>query len=237
MLSVYGLKKAYEGLCTKPIPDFIDHSSCFKSVVGDTTIMRGGGMELGQLVKNLPRAEPPSVEMLKPFNLEVLRSAFTFKETAPVPVQLLESEKGVAIGCVKVDGKDRFPPAQSVGVDQQKACTLEALQSAFTLKETAPVQLLESKNVNGIAMATGCVKIDDHESDKEKGDYDRKKDVIEKTPRKRRYPQRDNLKDKGKEKNKEVVWKWVVNLRKANTNPASMDGEGHSRKHLKKTRK
>lgn len=86
-------------------------------------------------------------------------------------------------------------------------------------------------------MVIGCVKIDDYELDKEKGDYDRKKDVIEKMFRKWRYFQRDNLKDKGKEKNKEVVWKWVVNLRKVNINFVSMDGEGYFRKYFKKIRK
>lgn len=105
LLSAYGLKSAYEALCTKPIPDFIDNSRCFKSVVGDTTIRRGDGMELAQLVDRQPPAQPLSVDRLQPFSLEALRSAFTFRETAPV--QLQESEKGVATECVKTDDKEK----------------------------------------------------------------------------------------------------------------------------------
>lgn len=52
-------------------------------MVGDTEIRKGDGMQLDQLLQNTSSARDSS-SRIQPFDLDTLRDAFQFRETAPV---------------------------------------------------------------------------------------------------------------------------------------------------------
>ena len=51
-------------------------------MVGDTEIRKGEGMELGQLIPDLPTMDVSP--RIQPFDLERLRKAFELRETGPI---------------------------------------------------------------------------------------------------------------------------------------------------------
>ena len=57
--------------------------------MGETEIMKGEGMDLGQLLATSVEARP----IIKQFDLEYLRDAFDFRETGPVDLPTVRKSK------------------------------------------------------------------------------------------------------------------------------------------------
>jgi len=94
LISHYGLREQYDTFCRKPLPASIADSHFLNNVVGDTELRRGEGMELGQLLEGVGGASMPMNNApFQPFDLEVMRRAFTLKEAGPI--SLPESERGL----------------------------------------------------------------------------------------------------------------------------------------------
>lgn len=85
LISHYRLREQYDTFCKKTLPTSIADSKYFSNVVGDTELRRGEGMELGQLLQGEAGSSMPSDRVpFQPFDIEVLRKAFTLKETGPI---------------------------------------------------------------------------------------------------------------------------------------------------------
>jgi hypothetical protein len=85
LISHYGLREQYDTFCRKPLPASIADSHFLNNVVGDTELRRGEGMELGQLLEGVGGASMPMNNApFQPFDLEVMRRAFTLKEAGPI---------------------------------------------------------------------------------------------------------------------------------------------------------
>eukprot|EP00249_Psilotum_nudum_P021165 c28001_g1_i1 orf=189-890(+) len=82
LVSHYGLRDQYETFCKKPLPSSVAESHYLLNVVGSTDIRKGEGMELGQLL----HAPDPNISdvPMQPFDLDVLRQAFTLRESGPI---------------------------------------------------------------------------------------------------------------------------------------------------------
>lgn len=105
LISHYGLRAYHDHFCKKPLPASIAETPYLNNVVGDTEIRKGEGMELGQLLEDLPTMDVgPHIQ---PFELERLRQAFELRETGPI--QLPEADRGLLTisGKVKHDHKDK----------------------------------------------------------------------------------------------------------------------------------
>ncbi|KAG0568700.1 hypothetical protein M758_6G036200 [Ceratodon purpureus] len=104
LISHYQLREQYETFCKKPLPTSISDSKYLSNVVGDIELRRGEGMELGQLIQGAAGSSMPSDRVpFQPFDIEVLRKAFTLKEAGPI--SLPESERGLPTAFGK--GKDQ----------------------------------------------------------------------------------------------------------------------------------
>lgn len=96
LISHYQLREHYESFCKKPLSTKVSDSNYLSNVVGDTELRRGEGMELSQLISGPAMTSMPSDRVpFQPFDLEVLRKAFTLKEAGPI--FLPESERGVPV--------------------------------------------------------------------------------------------------------------------------------------------
>lgn len=85
LTSHYRLREQFDTFCKKPLPSALSDSSYLSSVVGDSELRRGEGMELGQLIQGPAGSFMPSDRVpFQPFDLEVLRKAFTLKEAGPI---------------------------------------------------------------------------------------------------------------------------------------------------------
>lgn len=85
LISHYQLREHYESFCKKPLPTKVSDSNYLSNVVGDTELRRGEGMELSQLISGPAMTSMPSDRVpFQPFDLEVLRKAFTLKEAGPI---------------------------------------------------------------------------------------------------------------------------------------------------------
>lgn len=92
LISHYHLREQYETFCKKPLPTSIADSKYFSNVVGDTELRRGEGMELGQLLQGEAGSSIPSDRVpFQSFDIEVLRKAFTLKETGPISLPEVSS--------------------------------------------------------------------------------------------------------------------------------------------------
>ncbi|KAH8973880.1 hypothetical protein BDL97_01G071000 [Sphagnum fallax] len=110
LLTHYSLREHYETFCKKPLPPSLAETHYLQNVVGDTEIRRGEGMELGELVQVAGTSGMPSESVtFHPLNFEMLRQAFTLRETGPI--SLPESERGLPTFSNKVkkelDDKDK----------------------------------------------------------------------------------------------------------------------------------
>lgn len=105
LISQYGLRQYHDHFCKKPLPASIAETPYLNNVVGDTEIRKGEGMELGQLLEDLPTMDVGPI--IQPFELERLRLAFELRETGPI--QLPEADRGLPTisGKVKHDHKDK----------------------------------------------------------------------------------------------------------------------------------
>jgi hypothetical protein len=85
LLTHYSLREHYETFCKKPLPPSLAETHYLQNVVGDTEIRRGEGMELGELVQVAGTSGMPSESVtFHPLNFEMLRQAFTLRETGPI---------------------------------------------------------------------------------------------------------------------------------------------------------
>jgi len=92
LISHYHLREQYETFCKKPLSTSIADSKYFSNVVGDTDLRRGEGMELGQLLQGEAGSSMPSDRVpFQPFDIEVLRKAFTLKETGSISLPEVSS--------------------------------------------------------------------------------------------------------------------------------------------------
>lgn len=92
LISHYQLREQYETFCKKPLPTSISDSKYLSNVVGDIELRRGEGMELGQLIQGPAGSSMPSDRVpFQPFDIEVLRKAFTLKEAGPISLPEVSS--------------------------------------------------------------------------------------------------------------------------------------------------
>ena len=92
LISHYQLREQYETFCKKPLPTSISESKYLSNVVGDIELRRGEGMELGQLIQGPAGSSMPSDRVpFQPFDIEVLRKAFTLKEAGPISLPEVRS--------------------------------------------------------------------------------------------------------------------------------------------------
>ncbi|XP_010069568.1 mediator of RNA polymerase II transcription subunit 19a isoform X2 [Eucalyptus grandis] len=106
LISHFKLLPHYDYFCKRTLPLSISDTSYLHHVVGDTTIRKGEGMQLDQLIQNASYSQGSNVH-IRPFDLEVLSDAFQLKETAPV--ELPPEEKGIPTiaGKSKGESKDK----------------------------------------------------------------------------------------------------------------------------------
>jgi len=92
LVSHYHLREQYETFCKKSLSSALSDSSYLTNVVGDSELRRGEGMELGQLIQGPAGSSVPSDRVpFQPFDLEVLRKAFTLKEAGPISLPEVSS--------------------------------------------------------------------------------------------------------------------------------------------------
>ncbi|CAI9116157.1 OLC1v1017237C1 [Oldenlandia corymbosa var. corymbosa] len=106
LLSYYKLLPQHEYFCKKSLPVAISDTHYLHNVVGDTEIRKGEGMQLDQLIQDGSLSRETNAR-IQPFDLDVLREALQFRETAPV--DLPSSEKGIPTiaGKSKSESKDK----------------------------------------------------------------------------------------------------------------------------------
>ncbi|KAF6141010.1 hypothetical protein GIB67_028855 [Kingdonia uniflora] len=90
LINHYKLWTHHEFFCKRSLPLSVSDTHYLHSVVGDTEIRKGEGMELDQL--NTSYARETSA-IIQPFDLDTLREAFQLRETTPV--DLPSEEKGI----------------------------------------------------------------------------------------------------------------------------------------------
>ncbi|KAF2284706.1 hypothetical protein GH714_029442 [Hevea brasiliensis] len=83
LISHYKLLPHHEFFCKRSLPLSISDTHYLHNVVGDTEIRKGEGMQLDQLIQNIPYSRDSNTR-IQPFDLDVLREAFQFKETTSI---------------------------------------------------------------------------------------------------------------------------------------------------------
>lgn len=95
LITHYKLHAHHEFFCKRSLPVSISDTHYIYNVVGDTEIRKGEGMQLDQLIQSTySRDTKPRIQ---PFDLDSLRKAFQFKETAPVDLPAVRP----LLSCVK----------------------------------------------------------------------------------------------------------------------------------------
>ncbi|CAA2954955.1 Hypothetical predicted protein [Olea europaea subsp. europaea] len=94
LISHYKLLPHHEFFCKRSLPLSISNSHYLHNVVGDTELRKGEGMQLDQLTQDTSFLRETNVP-IQPFDLDVLREAFQFREM--IPVVLPPSEKGTPV--------------------------------------------------------------------------------------------------------------------------------------------
>ncbi|KAB2601510.1 mediator of RNA polymerase II transcription subunit 19b [Pyrus ussuriensis x Pyrus communis] len=89
LINQYKLCRHHEFFCKRSLPLSISETHYLHNVVGDTSIRKGEGMELDQLVQN----NLCTSGHIHPFDLDILHEAFPLRETTPV--KLPSAEKGI----------------------------------------------------------------------------------------------------------------------------------------------
>lgn len=83
LISHYKLLPHHEFFCKRSLPLSISNSHYLHNVVGDTELRKGEGMQLDQLTQDTSFLRETNVP-IQPFDLDVLREAFQFREMIPV---------------------------------------------------------------------------------------------------------------------------------------------------------
>lgn len=83
LISHYKLLPHHDFFCKRALPISISETHYLHNVVGDTEIRKGEGMELDQLFENHSYLRETTAN-IRPFDLDTLRQAFQFRETAPI---------------------------------------------------------------------------------------------------------------------------------------------------------
>lgn len=104
LISLYKLLPHLDFFCKKPHTLSILDACYFYNVVGDTKIRKGEGMQLNELVRNMFTKE--SNTCIQPFELGVLREAFTLRGTASVDSSPSEKCSRRAARKCKSESKD-----------------------------------------------------------------------------------------------------------------------------------
>lgn len=92
LINHYKLLPHHEFFCKRSLPLSISETHYLRSVVGDTEIRKGEGMELDQLFHSTFYLRERNAG-IHPFDLDILREAFQMRETTPV--ELSSAEKGI----------------------------------------------------------------------------------------------------------------------------------------------
>lgn len=101
LISHYHLREQFETFCKKPLPTALSDSSYLSNVVGDSELRKGEGMGLGQLIQDPVGSSLPSNRVpFQPFDLEVLRKAFTLKEAGPISLPEVSSPAELMVSVV-----------------------------------------------------------------------------------------------------------------------------------------
>ncbi|KAK6917121.1 hypothetical protein RJ641_017872, partial [Dillenia turbinata] len=88
LVNHFKLSRIHELFCKRSFPSLISETHYLHKVVGDTEILKGEEMGLHQLSQTSCRREADA--RLRPFELDILRDAFQFRESTPVDMQLIE---------------------------------------------------------------------------------------------------------------------------------------------------
>lgn len=91
LISHYKLLPHHEFFCKRSLPLSISDTHYLHTVVGDTEIRKGEGMQLHQLMGETPYSKDANAR-IQPFDIDVLKEAFQLRETAPI--ELPPAEKG-----------------------------------------------------------------------------------------------------------------------------------------------
>ncbi|KAF5198918.1 Mediator of rna polymerase ii transcription subunit 19a [Thalictrum thalictroides] len=106
LINHYKLWAHHEFFCKRSLHLSVSDTHYLHSVVGDTEIRKGEGMELDQLVQETSYGRETNAR-IQPFDLDTLREAFQLRETTPV--DLPSAEKGIPTiaGKSKSESKDK----------------------------------------------------------------------------------------------------------------------------------
>ncbi|PIA62359.1 hypothetical protein AQUCO_00200393v1 [Aquilegia coerulea] len=83
LINHYKLWAHHEFFCKRSLHLSVSDTHYLHSVVGDTEIRKGEGMELDQLVQETSYGRETNAR-IQPFDLDTLREAFQLRETTPV---------------------------------------------------------------------------------------------------------------------------------------------------------
>lgn len=95
LINYYKLHLHHDFFCKRSLPSSISDTHYLHSVVGETEIRKGDGMELDQLFHN-PMHFRDRIARIQPFDLDILKEAFQLRESSPVElplVRVLESKE------------------------------------------------------------------------------------------------------------------------------------------------
>ncbi|XP_010420755.1 PREDICTED: probable mediator of RNA polymerase II transcription subunit 19b isoform X2 [Camelina sativa] len=93
LITQYKLLPHLEFFCKRSLPESLSDAHYLHSLVGDSEIRKGEGMQLDQLIPNASLGRDTSNNArIQPFVLDELKEAFELNDTAPV--ELPPAEKG-----------------------------------------------------------------------------------------------------------------------------------------------
>ncbi|XP_026414962.1 probable mediator of RNA polymerase II transcription subunit 19b [Papaver somniferum] len=106
LINHYKLWAHHDFFCKRSLPLSISDTHYLHSVVGDTEIRKGEGMELDQLCQTTSYTRETKAR-IQPFDMDILKQAFLLKETTPI--DLPSEEKGIPTiaGKSKSESKDK----------------------------------------------------------------------------------------------------------------------------------
>ncbi|KAI3891701.1 hypothetical protein MKW98_019827, partial [Papaver atlanticum] len=83
LINHYKLWAHHDFFCKRSLPLSISDTHYLHSVVGDTEIRKGEGMELDQLRQTTSYTRETKAR-IQPFDMDILKQAFLLKETTPI---------------------------------------------------------------------------------------------------------------------------------------------------------
>ncbi|KAI3464511.1 hypothetical protein Pfo_021174 [Paulownia fortunei] len=131
LISHYKLLPHLEFFCKKSRPVSVLDTHYLYSVVGDTDIRKGEGMQLDQLIQNTFSRD--TYACIQPFNLDVLGEAFHLRESASV--DLPPSEKGIPTAAVKSKSESKAKDKHKKSKDKDREKDKELKKHKHRSKE------------------------------------------------------------------------------------------------------